>query len=81
MAKTNYKGEFLTTEQLADRWGMKVETLEIWRQRGKGPKWIRLSEGKRPSIRYPLELIHQYEALNTMPSTGKSETSNATGIF
>lgn len=68
MAKTKYKGEFFTTEQLADRWKMKVETLEIWRQRGKGPKWIKLTDGQRPSIRYPIETIHEYEAANTRPA-------------
>lgn len=68
MTDTQYSGEFFTTEQLAERWGIKPETLEVWRQRGKGPKWIRLTEGKRPSIRYPIELIHEYEAANTMPS-------------
>lgn len=68
MAKPHYKGEFLTTEQLAERWKMKVETLEIWRQRKKGPKWVRLTEGKRPSIRYALEVIEAYEMQNTMPA-------------
>lgn len=68
MSKTQYSGEFLTTEQLAERWNMQPETLEVWRQRKKGPKWVRLTEGKRPSIRYPIELIHEYEAANTRPA-------------
>lgn len=66
MAKAHYKGEFLTTEQLAERWSMKVETLEIWRQRKKGPNFVKLTDGKRPSIRYPIETIHAYEATHTI---------------
>jgi len=65
MAKKRYKGDFLTTEQLAERWNMKVETLEIWRQREKGPNFVKLTDGKRPSIRYPIETIHAYEAKHT----------------
>jgi len=66
MAKPHYKGEFLTTEQLAERWNMEVGTLEIWRQRKKGPNWVKLTDGKRPSIRYPIETIHAYEATHTI---------------
>lgn len=64
MAKTE-QDKFLTTEELADRWKMKVETLEIWRQRKKGPPFVKLTDGKRPSIRYSLAAIEAYEKAQT----------------
>ncbi len=37
--------DFLTREQLADKLGKKVKTLNNWAQRGKGPRSYRIEGG------------------------------------
>lgn len=70
----HYSGRFFTTEELAARWApMKPETLEIWRQRKKGPQWVRLEDGTRPPIRYPVEAVDAWERDHTMPTAGDSQ--------
>jgi hypothetical protein len=54
----------LTPDQLAARWSMSRLTLEVWRQKRKGPPWIRLGSGKGSGVRYRLNDIEAYEQAN-----------------
>ena len=51
----------LTTEGLAERWGMAPQTLENWRSQGKGPQYAKLSQGRAGTIIYRLVDIEEYE--------------------
>ncbi len=48
---------FLNTKELAQRWGMKPETLKQWRSMGKGPNFFKI--GGR--VAYRLEDIIKFE--------------------
>ena len=51
----------LTTEQLADRWGISPQTLDNWRSQGKGPKYVKLGKGKSSAIIYRVSDVEKYE--------------------
>lgn len=36
------------------------DTLEQWRSRGVGPKWIKLGESPQSPIRYKASVINEY---------------------
>ena len=64
----------LSTQDLADRWGMSTETLAIWRQHGKGPCFIQVGR----LIRYPVAEVESFERnLKFEPTHGKSIPANA----
>ena len=44
--------------QLAERWNMSVRTLQDWRHKKTGPKYIKF---KGWSVRYPLDAVVEYE--------------------
>ena len=48
----------LTQTALAERWNMSPRTLEQWRWRGVGPRYLKI--GHR--VIYPIEFIETYEA-------------------
>lgn len=51
----------LTSEELAKRWRMSPKTLVNWRLAGKGPKYLKLGEGRNTKVIYPLVLVEAYE--------------------
>lgn len=54
----------LNTQELADRWRLKPQTLINWRSQGTGPKFIRLgrrNHGRKPAVRYRMEDVVAYE--------------------
>ncbi len=51
----------ITPAQLAIRWSMNLNTLSQWRAAGMGPAYLRIGDGKRPSIRYRMSDILAYE--------------------
>ena len=51
--------KFLTTEELAARWGVTVATLRNWRTKKKGPAFVKLG-GKL--VRYTLTAVEAWEA-------------------
>lgn len=55
--------EFLTPEQLSERWSgsIKEQTLAIWRMKSTGPKFIKLGN----KILYKISDVEAYEADNT----------------
>lgn len=59
----NDAGKFLTPEELSDRWRgtVKLATLQTWRSRQQGPKFVKA--GGR--VLYPISAIQEYEKRNT----------------
>lgn len=51
--------EFLTVDELVDRWGgaRKRQTLANWRTRGEGPKFLRVGR----TVVYPLADLREWE--------------------
>ncbi|WP_269218938.1 helix-turn-helix transcriptional regulator [Brevundimonas vesicularis] len=52
MAVTVNLDDLLTTKEAASVLGVKPNTLEIWRHKGRGPPFIRLGDGPCAPIRY-----------------------------
>lgn len=48
---------YISTKELATRWGLSHRTLEEWRADGKGPKFVHI--GKK--VRYSLAEVEKYE--------------------
>jgi predicted site-specific integrase-resolvase len=62
--------KLLNQIEVSRRWKVSERTLEAWRWRGKGPKFLRI--GGR--IRYRLEDIEQFERLQERGSdSGRSD--------
>jgi hypothetical protein len=47
----------LTELDLASRWNVSVKTLQAWRLRGVGPRYLKLGG----AVRYPPGMIEEYE--------------------
>lgn len=64
---TSMEPDFLTTEQLAARLGLKPATIKGWRYRGIGPEWHelpRIDRSPRTSrVRYRLEDVKRWESI------------------
>lgn len=58
---------FLTPAELARRWKgiIGVETLRVWRWRGRGPDYVKLGDGRTSPVAYRLSDVQRYEAANT----------------
>ncbi len=54
--------QLLTDEQLAKRWQCHRQTLIRWRSKGRGPKFVKISN----QIRYKLSDIQEFEQQNTI---------------
>ncbi len=48
----------LTENQLAERWGVSIKTLQDWRRKGTGVAYLKLGK----AIRYPHEIVEKFEA-------------------
>ncbi|MGG7565007.1 helix-turn-helix transcriptional regulator [Rhodovulum sp. DZ06] len=55
----------LTQDQLAARWAISPRTLEQWRWRGVGPRYLKI--GGR--VIYPLDEVEAYEAARLHQNT------------
>jgi hypothetical protein len=58
--------------QLSRRWGLSPRTLEKWRWRGKGPRFLKL-EGK---VVYRLDDVVAYEADHMRERTGETRVAS-----
>lgn len=55
--------KLLSNIEAANMLGLKPTTLEIWRTRGKGPKFVKLGISKQAPIRYEIgEILSWLEA-------------------
>ncbi|MBV5301283.1 MAG: helix-turn-helix domain-containing protein [Methylococcales bacterium] len=57
--------EFFTDKELAERWGLKLVTLQTWRQKGKPPSFTRFGS----AVRYSKEAVELFENDNVCSST------------
>lgn len=53
--------QMMTTEELAERWRMAVKSISNWRVQGRGPRWIKLGDGRNGKVLYRLEDIEAFE--------------------
>lgn len=65
----------LTTEELAQRWGLSQRTLKDWRRREIGPAYLRMptASGGRATIRYHLAEVTRWEAEHTIVTDKENE--------
>ena len=61
--------ELLGNEQTAALLGIKPNTLEIWRNRGKGPPFVKLGSAKQAPIRYERDEVMRWLREQTFTST------------
>lgn len=64
--------EMITTEELAERWGMTRDHMEVKRMRGEGPPWIKLGDGSTAPVRYRMVDVLAYEQAHQRTSTKKA---------
>ena len=61
---------YLTTEQLAERWGLKPSAIKGQRARGIGPEYVTLPRiglpAGMPRVRYPLAHVLAFEESNNI---------------
>ena len=61
----------LTDDQLADRWSCSVKKLANDRYAGRGPKFVKLGDARNSPVRYPLEIVEEYELERLYSSTAR----------
>lgn len=66
--------DLLTTEQAAILLGIKTNTLEIWRTKGKGPAFVKLGNAKQAPVRYLKSTIVDWITAQSFPSTSAYST-------
>ena len=63
--------KLLSNVEAAAMLGLKPTTLEIWRTRGKGPKFIKLGRSKQAPIRYSEAVVIAWIEGGTCSSTSQ----------
>lgn len=53
--------QLITSEALAERWGVSKDTVRMWRADNVGPPWVRLTPGVRGAVRYRMSDIVEWE--------------------
>lgn len=66
---SNLNPDLLTNEEAAALLGIKPNTLEIWRTKGKGPTFIKMGEHKQAPIRYLRPKIYEWLERQSFSST------------
>ncbi|MEL7706865.1 helix-turn-helix domain-containing protein [Citromicrobium bathyomarinum] len=69
MADTIERTELLDNEQTAALLGIKPNTLEIWRTKGRGPVFCKLGDTKQAPIRYQRSAIENWLREQSFAST------------
>lgn len=59
----------LTTAEAAAMIGIKPNTLEIWRCKGKGPRFLKASDRKQAPVRYARAEVESWIEQHTFTST------------
>lgn len=64
----------LTPGELAQRWRMDVKTLSNWRNKGRGPAYVKLGGGRNTRVLYPVPAVEAYEQAGVrLPAQGGQE--------
>lgn len=61
--------DLLTTKEASVLLGVKRNTLEIWRHKGKGPPFLRLGDGPCAPVRYLRSALTDWLAARSFAST------------
>lgn len=69
MTTTNTALELLTNEEAASLLGIRPNTLEIWRTKGKGPEFVKMGKQKQAPIRYLRQKIFAWLEAQSFAST------------
>lgn len=62
--------DFLTPQELAERWSITTKTLANWRSDMKGPSYVKVGEGRGSPVIYKLKDVIAYENSHTMKLGG-----------
>ena len=65
----NDPDELLDNEQTAALLGIKPNTLEIWRHKGKGPEFLKLGDTPQAPVRYRRSGIEEWLSMRSFDST------------
>lgn len=71
--------DLLDNEQTATLLGIRPNTLEIWRHRGKGPAFIKLGTNPSSPVRYQRSRVMAWIDANTHVSTSSYSAARPTG--
>lgn len=72
--------QILSTQQAADYYGLRAQTLRAWRHRGGGPPYFRLTPGNlRSPCRYRREDLDAWLQERRFTSTSEETTKQAAG--
>jgi predicted DNA-binding transcriptional regulator AlpA len=55
----------LTEAQVAEKWGLSRKTLQAWRIKGGGPKYVKMGR----SVRYSEDALAEFQQSRTQDST------------
>lgn len=69
MTATPVTPELLDNEQTAELLGIKPNTLEIWRTKGRGPTFVKLGQSKQAPIRYQRSAVVEWLEQQSFAST------------
>jgi hypothetical protein len=61
--------ELLDNEQTAELLGIKPNTLEVWRHKGKGPPFLKFGNAPQAPVRYLRSAVMQWLRNRSFPST------------
>lgn len=73
--------DLLSSESAASLLGIKRNTLEIWRHKGKGPPFIKLGDHPSSPIRYQRSRVMAWLADRSHTSTSSYTVANASDGF
>lgn len=57
--------DMLTSKQVSDMLGIKVNTLQKWRTRGVGPKYLKFSGSNAAAVRYDRKDVELFISART----------------
>lgn len=69
MTETVNLNDLLDNEQTAALLGIKPNTLEIWRHKGKGPRFVKLGRAAQAPVRYQRSAVAEWVEQQSFAST------------
>jgi predicted DNA-binding transcriptional regulator AlpA len=61
--------EMLTSRQVAEMCGVSLNTLQKWRSRNVGPKYVKFSGSNASAVRYPRADVERFINARVIPTT------------
>lgn len=66
MSTTDNEANMLSPRQVSDLLGVKLNTLQKWRSRGIGPKYLKFGGSNAAAVRYDRRDVEQFIQARTM---------------